>query len=115
MSLLDELGFFVPGSGTYVRRVFDREYEIGALTGNFSELEGRPFPHCHVVLGDEPGSPLRLDIGRARRRITELGQGNPRGRAHPRLGRAPQAEDAGQFDQSGDRRDHPDAGDAAAR
>lgn len=48
-----ELGFFVRGTGAYVRRVFDREYEIGALTGNFSELEGRPFPHCHVVLGDE--------------------------------------------------------------
>jgi predicted DNA-binding protein with PD1-like motif len=48
-----ELGFFARDSGTYVRRVFEREYEIGSLTGNFSELDGRPFPHCHVVLGDD--------------------------------------------------------------
>ena len=48
-----ELGYFARGTGTYVRRVFDRDYEIGALTGNFSQLEGHPFPHCHVVLGDD--------------------------------------------------------------
>jgi hypothetical protein len=48
-----ELGFFVPATRTYVRRVFEGDYEIGALTGNFSELNGRPFPHCHVVIGDE--------------------------------------------------------------
>ena len=46
-----ELGCFVPADATYVRRRFQGEYEIGALTGNFSELDGRPFPHCHVVLG----------------------------------------------------------------
>ena len=48
-----ELGFFVRSTGTYIRRAFPGEHEIGALTGNFSELEGRPFPHCHVVLGDD--------------------------------------------------------------
>jgi len=48
-----ELGYFIRGTGTYVRRAFEGEYEIGALTGNFSELDGRPFPHCHVVLGDD--------------------------------------------------------------
>jgi len=46
-----ELGFFIPSSGEYVRRVFPDEYEIGALTGNWSEFDGEPFPHCHVVLG----------------------------------------------------------------
>ena len=48
-----ELGFFVPATRTYVRRVFEGDYEIGSLTGNFSELNGRPFPHCHVVIGGE--------------------------------------------------------------
>ena len=48
-----ELGFFARGTGTYVRRVFEGEYEIGSLTGNISEMEGRPFAHCHIVLGDD--------------------------------------------------------------
>lgn len=49
-----ELGFFERETGTYVRRVFRGEHEIGALTGNFSELDGHPFPHCHVVIaGDD--------------------------------------------------------------
>ena len=46
-----ELGFFIPATREYVRKVFAGDHEIGALTGNFSELEGRPFPHCHMVLG----------------------------------------------------------------
>lgn len=45
-----ELGFFIPSTHEYVRRVFPGDHEIGSLTGNFSELEGRPFPHCHVVI-----------------------------------------------------------------
>ena len=45
-----ELGFFVRETGTYVRRTFPGEHEIGSLTGNFSELDGEPFPHCHIVI-----------------------------------------------------------------
>ena len=37
-----ELGFFVRETGTYVRRTFAGEHEIGSLTGNLSELEGKP-------------------------------------------------------------------------
>ena len=48
-----ELGFFVPSSGTYVRRRFEGDHEIGALTGNFSALDGAPFPHCHMILAGE--------------------------------------------------------------
>ena len=49
-----ELGFFVSSNGSYVRRTFTGEHEIGVLTGNFSELEGRPFPHCHIIIaGDD--------------------------------------------------------------
>ena len=48
-----ELGFFVRATGQYVRRVFSGEHEIGSLTGNFSELDGQPFPHCHVVIAGE--------------------------------------------------------------
>ena len=48
-----ELGFFVRATRRYVRRVFTAEHEIGALTGNFSELDGEPFPHCHAVIAGE--------------------------------------------------------------
>jgi uncharacterized protein len=48
-----ELGFFVRATRTYVRRRFEGEFEIGSLAGNFSELDGRPFPHCHAVIGGE--------------------------------------------------------------
>jgi len=45
-----ELGFFVRGSGTYVRKIFHGEHEIGSLTGNLSDLDGKPFPHCHILI-----------------------------------------------------------------
>jgi predicted DNA-binding protein with PD1-like motif len=45
-----ELGFFVRGSGTYVRRIFHGEHEIGSLTGNLSDFEGKPFAHCHILI-----------------------------------------------------------------
>jgi uncharacterized protein len=48
-----ELGFFIRPTKAYVRRVFTGEHEIGSLTGNFSELDGEPFPHCHVVIAGE--------------------------------------------------------------
>lgn len=48
-----ELGFFIRSSSSYIRRTFEGEHEIGVLTGNFSELDGRPFPHCHVVIAGE--------------------------------------------------------------
>jgi len=45
-----ELGFFARETKTYVRRVFSGEHEVLALIGNFSELDGQPFPHCHLIL-----------------------------------------------------------------
>jgi len=45
-----ELGFFAPDRKTYVRRTFTGDHEIGSLTGNFSTLDEKPFPHCHVVI-----------------------------------------------------------------
>jgi predicted DNA-binding protein with PD1-like motif len=46
-----ELGFFIRSTRQYVRREFSGEHEIGALTGNFSELDGEP--HCHVLIAGE--------------------------------------------------------------
>jgi len=45
-----ELGFFIRSTKSYIRRRYEGEHEIGVLLGNFSELDGRPFPHCHVVI-----------------------------------------------------------------
>jgi hypothetical protein len=46
-----ELGYFVRETREYVRRAFEGEWEILHLAGNLSELDGEPFPHCHVTLG----------------------------------------------------------------
>lgn len=48
-----ELGFFVRPTTEYIRRVFEGEYEIGSITGNFSELDGAPFLHAHAVIAGE--------------------------------------------------------------
>ena len=48
-----ELGFFVRSTSSYIRRTFTGEHEILALTGNFSELDGEPFPHCHMIIAGE--------------------------------------------------------------
>jgi predicted DNA-binding protein with PD1-like motif len=48
-----ELGFYVRGTGSYVRRAFTGEFEIGSLVGNLADFEGEPFPHCHVVIAGE--------------------------------------------------------------
>lgn len=48
-----ELGFFVRDTRTYIRRTFTGDHEILALTGNFSMLDGVPFPHCHLILCGE--------------------------------------------------------------
>jgi predicted DNA-binding protein with PD1-like motif len=48
-----ELGFFVRSTSSYIRRTLHGEHEILALTGNFSELDGEPFPHCHLIVAGE--------------------------------------------------------------
>ena len=45
-----ELGFFWRDRKEYERRTFTGEHEILSLLGNFSMLEGKPFPHCHLIL-----------------------------------------------------------------
>jgi len=46
-----EIGFFDAGTGAYIFKRFDGDFEIAALTGNVALFEGRPFIHAHVVLG----------------------------------------------------------------
>jgi predicted DNA-binding protein with PD1-like motif len=47
-----ELGLYTMKTREYLRRRFEGEYEIAALTGNVSLLEGKPFAHLHALLSD---------------------------------------------------------------
>jgi predicted DNA-binding protein with PD1-like motif len=48
-----ELGFFDWNTKKYRFKKFSGDFEIAALQGNISLLNGRPFVHAHVVLGDK--------------------------------------------------------------
>ncbi|MFH1810893.1 MAG: PPC domain-containing DNA-binding protein [Pseudomonadota bacterium] len=48
-----ELGYFHVAEKRYDRRRLDGDYELIHLAGNISMLDGAPFVHAHVVLGDE--------------------------------------------------------------
>ena len=48
-----ELGLFSMRDRQYWRRRFDGEYEIVALTGNVTVMDGKPFCHLHILLSDE--------------------------------------------------------------
>ena len=47
-----ELGFFIIERAAYEIRSFPEDYEIVALHGNVSLLEGKPLIHAHAVLSD---------------------------------------------------------------
>lgn len=47
-----ELGFYELGTKTYHRETFSDAFELLNLTGNISVVDGEPFVHAHVTLGD---------------------------------------------------------------
>jgi len=47
-----ELGYFHIAAGTYDFRPFPEDFEITALHGNVSILEGKLRVHAHIALGD---------------------------------------------------------------
>jgi hypothetical protein len=47
------LGYIDLDLKQYLKREYGPEsVELLSLTGNMTRLDGEPFPHCHVVLGD---------------------------------------------------------------
>lgn len=47
------LGYIDTDQKQYLKRQLDSEsMELLSLTGNMTRLDGEPFAHCHVVLGD---------------------------------------------------------------
>jgi predicted DNA-binding protein with PD1-like motif len=47
-----ELGHFDPTVNDYTWVRLSGPYEIAALTGNITRVDGKPFIHAHIVLGD---------------------------------------------------------------
>jgi predicted DNA-binding protein with PD1-like motif len=45
------LGFYDLGTKTYDQSLFKGEFELVALNGNISLVDGEPFVHCHATLG----------------------------------------------------------------
>ncbi len=48
-----ELGHFDPATGGYSWTKLSGSYEIVALYGNITVVDGKPFIHAHASLGDE--------------------------------------------------------------
>jgi len=48
-----KIGAIDPKTGIYVSRTFTGDLEIASLTGNITLKDGEPFPHIHIVIGDE--------------------------------------------------------------
>ncbi|MDP9959688.1 PPC domain-containing DNA-binding protein [Chryseobacterium lathyri] len=47
------LRFFKPSNKNYVDKTFNEQMEMTNISGNVSEIEGKPVLHMHVTLGRE--------------------------------------------------------------
>lgn len=47
------LRFFKPSNKKYVDKTFKEQMEITNISGNVSEIEGKPILHLHITLGRE--------------------------------------------------------------
>jgi predicted DNA-binding protein with PD1-like motif len=47
------LGYYALSSREYQKKLFEGDYELVGLTGNFALVEGKPFLHAHAVIADE--------------------------------------------------------------
>ncbi|PQA93280.1 hypothetical protein B0A69_13380 [Chryseobacterium shigense] len=47
------LRFFKPSDKQYVDKTFKEQMEVTHISGNVSEIEGRPVLHLHITLGRE--------------------------------------------------------------
>jgi len=48
-----KLGYYDLNSKEYQSETFEGEFEIVNLTGNISQLDGKPFIHAHMTISDE--------------------------------------------------------------
>jgi uncharacterized protein len=61
-----ELGYYALGERRYLRRRFPGIHELLSLSGNLAQLDGKPFLHAHVVLGNRDFSVLGGHLFRGR-------------------------------------------------
>lgn len=47
------LRFFTPSTKSYVDKTFKEQMEVTNISGNVSEVEGKPMLHLHITLGRE--------------------------------------------------------------
>lgn len=47
-----DIAYYDLPSKTYLRKIFPEVYELLNATGNAAMLDGKHFPHVHVVIGD---------------------------------------------------------------
>jgi hypothetical protein len=47
-----EIGHFDPASNAYEWMALSGPYEIVSLSGNITKVDGKPFIHAHIALGD---------------------------------------------------------------
>ncbi len=47
-----QLGAYNPDTKQYTRKTFSGDYELISCQGNITLLEGKPFIHTHVTIGD---------------------------------------------------------------
>jgi hypothetical protein len=45
-----QLAFYDLGRKEYLRQDFPENHEIGSLTGNLTQVDGKPFVHAHAVV-----------------------------------------------------------------
>lgn len=48
-----EVGLFKPSTKKYHSKVLEKDMEIVNLVGNISTMDGEPYLHLHIALGDE--------------------------------------------------------------
>ena len=70
------LRFFDPRKKKYSTKTFRGHYEIINLTGNFSVMNGAPYLHIHITLGDKNfhafgGHLLKAQVGGAFEAVVE--------------------------------------------
>lgn len=46
------LGYYDLAAGNYLKKTIHDQQEIVSLIGNVSLVEGEPFVHCHIQIGD---------------------------------------------------------------
>jgi len=48
-----KMGYYDLEAKEYRSQMFSEDYELGNLTGNFSQVDGKTFLHAHITISDK--------------------------------------------------------------